>query len=68
MEAAHPRECCQVNSDILGPMELAFPFECVLSVYVIPRHVLGPTLFSGSPKVFRGPEETDPRNIGGKYP
>lgn len=61
-------ECCQVDSGILGTIELAFPFECALSTYIIPRYFLGPTLSSGSLRAFKGPEETDPRNLGRKYP
>lgn len=56
-----------MNSDILGTAELALPSECALSVYVIPRHFVGPSLFLGSLRAFEGPEETDPRNLGGKY-
>lgn len=46
-----------MNSDILGTVELSFPSECALSVYIIPGYFLGATWFSGSPTAFKGPEE-----------
>lgn len=64
----HPKKYYQVNSDILGIAELPFPFECALSVYIIPRHLLGLPCSQAAPRAFKGPEEIDHGNLSGKYP